>query len=91
MTESLSHVAGYVPDAYRPVPVAHFEPENTLLGSYTFLSWVRSGISAVIKAPVGSLRGLVEVSLPVQAEGKDPLVVVRPVEVRGPGDVLGIA
>lgn len=90
MTESLSHVAGYVSDAYRPVPVAHFEPENTLLGSYTFLSWVRSGISAVIKTPVGSLRGHVEVSLPVQAEGRDPLVVVRPVEVRGPGDVLGI-
>ena len=90
MTESLSHVTGYVSDAYRPVPLAHFDPENTLLGSYTFLSWVRSGISAVIKAPVGSLRGHVEVSLPVQAEGKDPLVVVRPVEVRGPGDVLGI-
>ena len=43
-----------------------FVPENTHLGTYTFLPWVRSGIAAALDAPTGgAIRAGVSVTLPV--------------------------
>jgi hypothetical protein len=91
MAGSLSDLPNYVADAYALGPVQRFVPENIVLGSYTFLPWVRSGVAAAVTAPTdGTLRASVHVSVPVQADGVPDLEVDQPLEVRGPGDVLGL-
>jgi hypothetical protein len=91
MTGSLSDLPNYVASAYRLGPTLRFAPENIILGSYTFLPWVRSGVAAAVSAPAGGgLRASLDVQLPVQAAGQADLVVDQTLQVRGPGDVLGI-
>jgi hypothetical protein len=91
MTNSLEQLPNFVLDAYRLTPASSFVPEDTLLGSYTFLSWVRAGIGAIVTAPGGGgLRAQINVTLPVQADGQADLDVPQALEVRGPGDVIGI-
>ena len=83
MTNSLEQLPNFVRDAYRLKPSSPFAPEDTLIGSYTFLSWVQSGIGAVVTAPGGdALRAQINVSLPVQAEGRADLAVSQALEVR---------
>ena len=45
MIRSLRDVPGYVDNAF-VVATPRFQPENIVLGHYTFLPWVRSGIAA---------------------------------------------
>ena len=67
------------------------------LGRYHFLAWAQQGISATLANPDhgGTLpaRGVVNVGLTVNAEGPKPdqqSIKPVPVQVFGPGDVLGI-
>jgi hypothetical protein len=67
-----------------------FVPENTHLGTYTFLPWVRSGIAAALDAPTGgAIRAGVSVTLPVLGK-PDPVSSKVDLEVRGPGDVVSL-
>jgi hypothetical protein len=91
VTASLSDLPNYAANAYLIGPTAPFVPENIILGSYTFLPWVRSGAAAAVTAPpAGGLRASLDVQLPVQAAGQPDLTVDQPLLVRGPGDVLGL-
>src|ERR1700722_11446501 len=67
------------------------------LGRYHFLSWVRRGIGASVKTPdSGSLPGRasmdVQLTLSVQQGGSTNSVqpAALPVQMFGPGDVIGI-
>jgi len=68
----------------------------TDVGSYTFLPWLRSGIANQLTAPTGAApRAGVSVTVEVVATGLDGhqlalAPVTRPVEIYGPGDVVGI-
>ena len=91
MSGSLSEVTGFVDDAFAVRVTAPFIPENIVLGVYTFLPWVRTGIAAAVQdPPAGQLRAGVTVTLPVQAPGVVDKVVSKSLSVRGPGDVLSI-
>jgi hypothetical protein len=91
VTHSLSELTNFVLDAYRLTPTSTFVPENTLLGEYTFLSWVRAGVGAVVTGAVApAIRAEIQVVLPVQADGQPDDNVQQTLQVRGPGDVTGI-
>jgi hypothetical protein len=91
VTQTLSELTNFVLDAYRLSPTTPFVPENTLLGQYTFLSWVRAGVGAVVTSPVApGIRAEIQVVLPVQADGQPDDDVQQSLQVRGPGDVTGI-
>ena len=90
MAGSLRYLPNFVADAYRLTPTATFVPENIVIGSYTFLPWVRGGIGAVVNAPASGLRASLTVAVPVQADGQPDQTATTTVSVRGPGDVLGL-
>ena len=91
MSRSLGDLANFVSDAYRFTAVSPFVPENIVIGTYTFLPWVRGGVGAFVNNSAGSLRATVQVALPVQADGRGDLSAAPPpIQVRGPGDVLGL-
>lgn len=87
---TLSQLANFVSDAYRIAPTKPFVPEDIVLGQYSFLPWIRGGIGAVLEPVAGALRGSVTVGIPVQADGRADEIATTTVEVRGPGDVLGL-
>jgi hypothetical protein len=89
---SLGDLPNFVPDAYRLLPAEQFHPENIVIGSYTFLPWVRGGVGAVVNAPFGAVRATIDVVIPVQATGLPDLSAqtTTPIQVRGPGDVIGL-
>ncbi len=92
MIGSLSSAANFVADAFIRTLETPFKPEDTRLGEYTFVPWVRTGLSAGLTPPTGNdLRATVEIAVNVQDEGGDvgPPVKKRLV-LRGPGDVIGI-
>jgi hypothetical protein len=90
VSRSLSDLASFVINAYR-LAEPEFKPENIQLGGYTFLPWVRTGVGAAVTAPPdGHLRAEIVVELPVEADGQQPLTVRQSLQVRGPGDVLGV-
>jgi hypothetical protein len=89
MSPSLAEAKGYVEDAFAINVSAPFHPENIVLGIYTFLPWVRSGIAAAVQNPSpGAPRAGVTVSLAVQGPGVPDKPVSKSLSVRGPGDVL---
>ncbi|MDP9328284.1 MAG: hypothetical protein M3P10_08755 [Actinomycetota bacterium] len=90
MSPSLSDLANFVQNAYLIAPSTAFNPENIVIDSFTFLPWVQSGVGAVVKAPAGGIRANVDVALPVQSDGVAELTATASVQVRGPGDVLGL-
>ncbi len=90
MTSSLHDLANYVSDAYRLQPSKPFVPEDIVIGQYTFLPWVRSGVGAVVTPPATGLRATMSIAVPVQAAGLADLTAGTTVQVRGPGDVLGL-
>src|SRR6202008_2465859 len=55
------------------------------IANYSFLPWLRRGISNNITAPVSQLRASVEVTLTVNSH-----TVSNSVELIGPGDITGI-
>jgi hypothetical protein len=87
---SLGDLPNFVNDAYKLLPEVSFKPENIVIGSYTFLPWVRGGVGAVVNSPAGALRATIDVAVPVQADGQPDLQATKTIQVRGPGDVLGI-
>lgn len=90
MSGSLAQLTTFVPNAFRVGPARPFKPEDTTLGEYTFLPWVRAGVAAAVRAPAaGATRAGAEVTIPVQDEAGNARVVKKTVAVRGPGDVLG--
>lgn len=92
MTGSLALAANFVTDAFVRTLATPFKPEDTRLGEYTFLPWVRTGLAAGLTPPTGkALRATVEIAVKVQDENGDagPPVSKRLV-LRGPGDVIGI-
>lgn len=89
MARSLSDSVKLVPDALRLVRDIAFVPENTLLGSYTFLPWVRGGVGSAIAGRQIANRALVTVAFQVQGEAADQRVEMA-LQVRGPGDVVGL-
>ncbi len=94
MSKSLSDLTSHVADALHLLPQVAFEPENIVLGQYTFLPWARGGIGAAVTAPTeaGGIRATIAVAVSVQADGLADLVAQppTPLHVRGPGDVAGI-
>ena len=89
MSDTLSALANYVDDAFVLAPVQPFFPEQTVLGFYTFVPWVRTGIAQAVTAPVSGNRPTAAVSVPVQGGGRS-VDVAQQLLVRGPGDVLTI-
>jgi hypothetical protein len=93
MTGSLAKAANFVTDdAFIQRLVTPFKPEDTRLGKYTFLPWVRTGLAAGLTPPVGgALRATVEIAVKLQDDGGDidPPITKR-LTLRGPGDVIGI-
>jgi hypothetical protein len=63
------------------------------IGTYTFLPWVRHGLSNHIGA-MTAMRPTVDVTLEIDATKKGgapaPVTVQRAVELYGPGDVVGV-
>ena len=91
MSGSLKSAVGFVLDARRVPPAIFYKPENVVLGSYTFLPWVRSGLAAAIQSPVGdALRGTVAIGVSVQDTIGTLQDVSKTLVLRGPGDVLGV-
>src|SRR5262245_14470080 len=92
MKGSLTLAANFVSDAFVRRLATPFKPEDTRLGEYTFLPWVRTGLAAGLTPPAGAeVRATVEIAVKVQDENGDagPPVTKRLV-LRGPGDVIGI-
>jgi hypothetical protein len=58
MNESLHEHANYVDNAFLLLPVRPFFPESTVLGFYTFLPGVATGIAQGVVAPPSGTRGL---------------------------------
>ena len=68
-----------------------FTPEQIVLGEYTFLPFVRTGLAAALVPPAaGATRATVPVSVSVQDDKGGAQPVSRTVTLRGPGDVVGI-
>jgi hypothetical protein len=59
-----------------------------ILGNYTFLPWYRTGLGALVTSS-GADRAVSNVTIVADASGA-PLQATRPVQLMGPGDVVGI-
>jgi hypothetical protein len=75
-----------------PPPIA--DP-NDLLGTYSFLPWLRQGIANAITAPPAGARASIQVDLQLTGNpvtGNTPLTapVTQAVELYGPGDIIGV-
>ncbi|HEY7131895.1 MAG TPA: hypothetical protein VH440_06565, partial [Candidatus Limnocylindrales bacterium] len=88
MIKSLRDAAGYVDNAFL-VKEAAYQPENIVIGSYTFLPWVRTGIAAFATGPDDGVRSRVPVRLTVDDQVATE-TVDQTLELYGPGDVIGI-
>lgn len=69
---------------------------STPIAAYSFLSWARQGLGIHLRdAGAGELRGAVQVKLTLRGNKIDGSpdateVIERPVQLYGPGDVIGI-
>ena len=90
MSNSLGSAKNFVADAFVLAPTTPFVPENTKLGEYTFLPWVRSGLAAAVTAPASGTRATATIEVTVQGDGVPSQTVQKTVTLRGPGDVVGI-
>lgn len=68
---------------------------NDEIAVYTFLPWLKQGIANKINAPVGdAIRATVNVDLNITGQlvggGTEERIVSQPIEVYGPGDIVGI-
>jgi hypothetical protein len=88
VTASLSDFKNYVPNAFA-IAAEQLAPENIVLGEYTFIPWVRTGVIAGITGARGPVRPEVTVSFDVQDDAGGSQKVQKTLVVRGPGDVLG--
>ena len=90
MTQSLSTHPYFVTDAFARVVQTQYEPEDIRLGVYSFLPWVRTGLSSIVSEPSEGNRASVKVTMDVEDNkgGKTP--VEKTLTLRGPGDVLGL-
>src|SRR5512135_581801 len=75
-----------------PNPIA--DPED-LLGTYSFLPWLRQGMATAITAPAAGPRATINVQLQltgVPVAGAPPLAqpVAQDIQLYGPGDILAI-
>lgn len=65
-----------------------------MTAQYTFLPWMRRGLSNSIKAPAGAgaSRGRLEVSITVGSDDPGAVAppVVKPIKLVGPGDITGM-
>ncbi|MEP6618806.1 MAG: hypothetical protein ABJE47_05810 [bacterium] len=89
MSGSLSGLTTFVKDAFAVSLADLYVPENIVIGEYTFLPWVRTGVVAGVTQARGAVRAEVTVSLDVQDDAAGSVPVARTLTVRGPGDVLG--
>lgn len=77
-------------DAFVSAVAVPFTPEDTRLGQYTFLPYVRSGLAARIDGSAGN-RATVTISVQVHDTAGDfEAPVQKKLTLRGPGDVIGI-
>jgi hypothetical protein len=91
MSKSLATAAGFVTDALKINPTQFYKPEDIRLGEYTFVSWVRSGLGAIVQNPAaGALRATVRVTFDVEDDKGGTFPVDKTLTIRGPGDVIGI-
>jgi hypothetical protein len=91
MSGSLSEAKGYVLDAFRVQPKIAYAPENVVLGNFSFVPWVRSGLSAAVQAPAQDpVRGSVDVSVTIEDNVGHSAVVSNTLFLNGPGDVVAI-
>jgi hypothetical protein len=64
------------------------------IGTYTFLPWIRQGVVNRISGPPAGLRATIEVTLEIEGTNKGggttSVPVTRPVELYGPGDIVGV-
>jgi hypothetical protein len=91
MSGSLQSLPSFVRDAFKIGAAVPFVPENVVLGSYTFVPWVRTGLAAALTPPAaGAVRATVSVSMDVEDAdgGREP--VSQTLILRGPGDVVGL-
>lgn len=91
MSKSLSAVTNFVSsDVMRIEPTLAYQPEDIVIGTYTFLPWVRSGFAAGLTSPSGDeTRAQLTASINVEDDaGTTPKTISKTLEVRGPGDVL---
>ena len=75
-----------------PPPIA--DP-NDLLGTYSFLPWLRQGVANAIAAPPAGPRASIQVDLqlaanPVVAGPQLTAPITQSIELYGPGDIIGV-
>src|ERR1700733_1545373 len=75
-----------------PDPIA--DPED-LLGTYSFLPWLRQGVANAITAPAAGPRATVNVQLQLVGtpiSGNAPLTqdIPKDIQLFGPGDIIGV-
>jgi hypothetical protein len=81
----------FVKDAFAIGPSIAFQPEDIRLGEFTFLPWVRNGLSATVQNPAaGAIRATTVVSVTVKDDKGGIEVVPKTLTLRGPGDILGL-
>lgn len=87
----LSTGAAFLVSARALAPIA-YRPEDTHLGDYVFVPWVRSGLAAAIVAPPAGNRAVIAVRAEVADSANTAafLPVSRSLTLYGPGDVAGI-
>jgi hypothetical protein len=92
MSGSLSAAKGFVKtDAFQLGPLTVFQPEQTDLGDYSFLPWVRTGLASQLTNPQGAaIRASVAVTVNVEDDAGGSTTVSKTLTLRGPGDVLAI-
>jgi hypothetical protein len=89
MSGSLSDTVKLVPDAFTLTAAEQYKPENIVIGEYTFLPWVRTGVVAGLTQTRGPVRPAIAVAFDVQDDAGGSVNVSKTLTVRGPGDVLG--
>lgn len=91
MSGSLSAHPKFVADAFAQAATLVYDPEEIRLGVYSFLPWVRTGLSSIVQDPAsGEMRATVTVGVDVEDDGGGKTPVQKTLKLRGPGDVLGL-
>lgn len=89
MKPSLADLAGYVADAFA-LP-GRSALEDVRLATYTFVPWVRSGLSAALAgAAPGTTRATMRASITLRDDTGQSQAAEQTLVLRGPGDVIGL-
>lgn len=94
MTSSLTNSAGFTSNLLAAIEgsVAPFFPEQADFGTFTFVSWLRTGAAAGgITVVQNQTRAQVAASFDVVADTGEKATVTQQIALYGPGDVIGIA